>query len=111
MATIVTNQVLPNTAAVVSKEIVKDAPMKFGLKWISAPTPIKVKWIFRFILYGAGFTSIILPMFPEIPQHTSLVIANWALRLIMIAHAASKFFGIDISDILPPGVTIPPSKP
>lgn len=102
---ILTDNIQQDTTAVVSKEVVKEAPVKFGINWISAPTPQKIKWIFRIILYTAGFTSIVLPMIPEIPQNVALIIANWALRLIMIAHAASKFFGIDLTDVIPPEVT------
>jgi hypothetical protein len=107
---ITTNEVKSNTAVVVSKEAVKDAPIKWGLNWISAPTPQKITWIFRVVLYAAFITSEVLPMFPEIPEHIALHISKNCLRAVALVHMLSKTFGIDISKVVPPSTIRPISN-
>lgn len=99
----ITNDIAEGKVAVISKEKAKEAPIKWGLQWITSPTPVIVTNIFRFVLYAAFLTSEILPMFPEIPEDTALHISKWALRLVAIVHLLSKTFGIDISKIIPSG--------
>lgn len=104
---ITTNEVESKTAVVVSKEDVKQAPVtsifESGMKAIKMPTPAVATNIFRFVLYAAFLTSEISNMFPEIGEHTSLIISKYCLRAIAVVHLLSRTFGIDISKIIPPG--------
>lgn len=96
------DEVQTGSTTVISKESAKEAPVKFGFGAITMPTPQLATKIFRFVLYAAALTTLILPMFPEIPENLAAKIGNWALRGVAIVHGVSKLFGIDISQIIPP---------
>lgn len=109
---IITNEVTGEqkpATVVVPKSVAKEAPVtnvfKAGLKAISMPTPELATKIFRVVLYAAALVSIVLPMFPEIPENIRNTVINWSLRLVALTHAISKLFGIDITKVIPPTVT------
>lgn len=103
---ILTDEVKTNTAVVVSKETIKEAPVtsvfKDGYAAVKMPTPAVLTNIFRILLYAATIVSFCLPLFPEVPEHMALTIGNWSLRVVTIVHFISKMFGVDINAIVPP---------
>lgn len=112
---VTSDEVKTNTAVVVSKETLKDAPVTSvfgagGLAAIRMPTPALLTNIFRVLLYAATIISFCLPLFPEIPENLALKIGNWSLRIVTMVHFISKMFGIDINSIIPPNAQKPDTQ-
>lgn len=98
---IVTNDIAPNETAIVNKQDVKEAPIKWGLKWITSPTPAVWTNIFRFVLYAAFVVDIITDIFgDDIPAGIAGKISSYSIKIVTGVHALSKTFGIDLSGVV-----------
>lgn len=74
----------------------EESKTKFGIKYITSPSPIWVKWVFRIFFYFTSMTTLALSTFTNIPAETKLLITEWVTFANLAVHSASKMFGIEL---------------
>jgi hypothetical protein len=72
--------------------------VKFGFEQIGNTTPQWAKKAFRIFFYATGLITIVVDIFTEIPPDIKLSINSAVVKAMLLVHAASKMFGIDVSE-------------
>ncbi|OSZ79103.1 hypothetical protein CAP35_12880 [Chitinophagaceae bacterium IBVUCB1] len=67
----------------------------FGLSQIDKPTPRWIKYIFRIVFLLLSFGVFMVSDYPNIDEHTKLLLLKWFAGINMLTWGLSKLFGIE----------------
>jgi hypothetical protein len=67
----------------------------FGFSQIKNPTPLWAKYTFRIIFLLLSCAVFMVSDYPEIDEHTKLLLLKWFSGVNMLVWGLSKLFGLE----------------